>query len=354
MSFPVLPLPKRRDSDYEVGELLGRGNFVSVYSAVEIPTGRHVALKVVDRYRCTKLKKTADLAMEKHCLQRANHPNIIKMLAHFSDTLTVFVVLEECLGGELWDAVKTVGSPDHMARHYVGQLLNAIEYLRHANVVHRDLKAENCMLTDTGVLKLIDFGTAKDLENPQIKGSGNTSRSKVFEDYVGTPQFMAPEVIENKCSDFRSDTWSLGCCIYQVIVGAPPFHAASEYLVFCKIMDMKLEIPPGVHPLAKELITKMVVKAQDARLGAHDLRDIKEHAWFKDFKFQGLHQRAKPVMSLVDSCLRGIGRNLKEMQAQIDAYSKKGEMGQEILDRLERMRVSKKIQDDATPPDGDC
>merc|ERR1719478_833732 len=197
MSFPLPPLRKdRKDSDYEIGELLGRGNFVTVYSAVEIDTQRPCALKVVDRYRCDKLKKTNDLYMERHCLRRVNHPNIIKMFAWFSDTLTVFVDMEECVNGELWDMVKTVGCPDHTARHYFCQLLDALEYLRQANIVHRDLKCENIMIAERDVVKLIDFGTAKDLENPHLKGSGNQNRSKVFEHYVGTPQFMAPEIIE--------------------------------------------------------------------------------------------------------------------------------------------------------------
>merc|ERR1712070_1367768 len=162
--------------------------------------------------------------------------------------------MEECLGGELWDSVKTVGCADPTARHYLVQLLNAIHYLRQARVIHRDLKAENCMISEGGVLKLIDFGTAKDLENPHIKGSGNASRHKVFDDYVGTPQFMPPEVINNTCTDNRSDTWSLGCTIFQTLVGIPPFHAGSEYLVFCKIMDMNLKFPPGINPDAKDLI----------------------------------------------------------------------------------------------------
>jgi len=330
---------------------LGRGNFVSVYSAVEIPTGKNVALKVVDRYRCTKLKKTNDLYMEKHCLRRANHPNIIKMLAHFTDTLTVFVVMEECLGGEVWDAVKTVGCPDNTARHYVAQLLNALQYLRDARIVHRDLKAENMMLAERGVVKLIDFGTAKDLENPQIKGSGNASRNKVFENYVGTPQFMPPEVIENKFTDFRSDTWSLGCTIYQILAGVPPFHAASEYLVFCKIVELDLKFPPGIHPKAHDLITRMVVKDPDLRLGAHSIEDIKSHSYFEGVTFDGAHNGNVPVPTLAESCLKRIGRNLKEFQPTLDKWSKKAELNKQLQDVLERMQVAQKWQDDATPPD---
>eukprot|EP00927_Polykrikos_kofoidii_P053719 TRINITY_DN48283_c0_g1_i1.p1 TRINITY_DN48283_c0_g1~~TRINITY_DN48283_c0_g1_i1.p1 ORF type:complete len:355 (+),score=50.79 TRINITY_DN48283_c0_g1_i1:81-1145(+) len=349
MSFPVRRPQKKKDTDYEIGELLGRGNFVSVYRAVEIATGVTYALKVVDRYRCDKLKKTNDLYMEKHCLLRCNHPNIIKMFAHFTDTLTVFVVMEDCSVGELWDLIKTVGCPDPTARHYFLQLINAAEYLRQARIVHRDIKDENILINGEAVLKLIDFGTAKDLENPQIKGSGNASRNRVFEDYVGTAQFMAPEVIENKSSDFRSDTWSLGCTFFQTLVGCPPFHAASEYLVYCKITEQKLEFPPGVNSDAVDLISKMVVTDPDERLGAHDIEQVKNHAYFSGCVFEGAHARPQPVPSLVDCCLGAIGRRMKEMQTAVKSWPGKAALRPQISAVLERMQVAQKWRDDAIP-----
>jgi len=334
-----------------VGELLGRGNFTSVYRATEIATGRHCALKVVDRYRCDRLKKTNDLYMEKHCLQRTNHPNIVKMLAHFTDTLTVYVVLEECLGGELWEVVKTVGCTVSLAKHYLAQVVSAVEYLRQARIVHRDLKAENIMLTATQVVKLIDFGTAKDLENPHIKGSGNTSRRKVFEDYVGTPQFMPPEVIENKCTDFRSDTWSLGCTIFQVLAGVPPFHAASEYLIFTRIMDLDLKFPPGVDLEAQDMIARMVLKDADKRLGCNDIEEIKSHRFFDGVQFKEAHLKSPPVPTLVELCLQRIGRQLPKFGEALTRVESLGGVTDATLQVLERMRTAQKWQDDVLPPE---
>ncbi|CAK9069191.1 unnamed protein product [Durusdinium trenchii] len=216
MSFPLPPLVRRKDTEFDIGILLGRGTFTSVYAAVEKKTGLRCAMKIVDRYRCERLKKTADLYMEKHCLQRTNHSNIIKMLGWFSDNTNIFVMLEECLGGELWEVIKTVGCPVGRARHYLAQVVNAVSYLRQANIVHRDLKAENIMLTELGVVKLIDFGTAKDLENPHIKGSGN-------------------EVIENKSSDHRSDI----CFLREY----PLMHVASSAKWLWK-MPMCVSVQP--------------------------------------------------------------------------------------------------------------
>lgn len=351
MSFPLPPQRRQRDTDYEVGELFGRGTYTSVYQAKEIASGKTFAMKIVDRYRCERLKKTKDLYMEKHCLMRTNHPNIIKMRSWFSDTASVFVVLEECMGGELWDVVKTVGCPDIRARHYMAQVIDGMEYLRQARIVHRDLKAENIMLTRTQMVKIIDFGTAKDLENPQIEGSGNASRQKVFKDYVGTPQFMPHEVIENKCTDFRSDTWSLGCLIFQVLTGCPPFHGASEYLVFQRIIALDLQIPPGVHPQAKDLITRMVVKDADARLGGRDLEEVRTHPYFEGVAFGDAHKRPAPVLSLADICLQKVGRNLKDFEKTLETWEGRAALSPELRGALERMELSQKWQDDVLPPE---
>lgn len=353
MSFPIRPFAKHRDTDFELGEIYGRGTFTSVYQATEKATGKSFAVKIVDRYRCDRLKKTKDIWMERHCLSRTNHPNIIKMLGWFSDTLAVYVLMEECMGGELWDVVKTIGCPDGRARHYLAQLINAVEYMRQARIVHRDLKCENIMLTDLGVVKVIDFGTAKDLENPHIKGSGNQSRHKVFEDYVGTPQFMPAEVIENKCSDVRSDTWSLGCTFFQVLVGCPPFHGASEYLIFTRVMDMDLVIPPGLNPDAQDLITRMVVKDADARLGARDLEEVRSHPYFAGEAFEDRHLRPPPVLSLVDLCLQKVGRQLKSLGKELGGWEGRASLRPEVQAVLERMQVAQKWQDDVLPPEDD-
>jgi len=308
-----------------------------------------MAVKIIDRYRCEKLKKTADVTMEKHCLRRLNHTNIVKMHGFFTDSCSVFMVLEECSGGELWEFVKAVGLTTRQAKHYLPQIINAMDYFRQANIVHRDLKAENVMLTGTGVAKIIDFGTAKDLWNPQIKGAGNASRRKVFEHYVGTPQFMAAEIIENRFSDFRSDTWAFGCFMFQVLVGAPPFHGASEYLVFLRIMDMDLQFPPGIDPLAKDMIQKIVVKDPDARLGCTDVNEWRNHPYLAEVKHEGIHTQPQPVMSLAELCLRKAGHRIKALKKDMKDRRKELEdnLRPELLAVLDRTVMVQKWLDDS-------
>ena len=350
MSFPLPASVRRKDTDFEIGILLGRGTFTSVYAAVEKKTGLRCAMKIVDRYRCERLKKTADLYMERHCLQRTNHRNIIKMLGWFSDNTNVYVMLEECLGGELWELIKTVGCPVSRARHYLAQVINAVSYLRQARIVHRDLKAENIMLTEVGLVKLIDFGTAKDLENPHIKGAGNASRHKVFEDYVGTPQFMPKEVIENKSSDHRSDIWSLGCTIFQVLSGCPPFHEKSEYLIFQRVLALDLQFPPGIHADAHDLISKMVAEDADARLGASNIDDVKDHAFFQQCSFDQIHLQSVPVLSLADLCLQRIGNNMKHFEEVLPSWSSSSNLVDPLREQVERIQLVHRWQEDVLPP----
>ena len=123
-----------------------------------------------------------------------------------------------------------------MYRYYVTHILKAVQILhRKYHIVHRDLKPENILLNKGYQIKLIDFGTAKDLSRPDIKGSGNGLKGRVpFEHYVGTPNYMAPECIHNKASEQISDVYSLSGLLYFLKVGSPPFAGGSEYLIFQK------------------------------------------------------------------------------------------------------------------------
>merc|ERR1719409_2425658 len=99
------------------------------------------------------------------------------------------------------------------------------------------------MIQKPAIIKVIDFGSAKDLRNPQVRGAGNTGTRRQFHDYVGTPNFMAPEMIRNKFSDTRCDIWSIGCTLFQCLTGLPPFASRSEYLTYIKAMSGEFEIP---------------------------------------------------------------------------------------------------------------
>jgi len=307
MSYPIAPKPRRRPDDFNIGKQLGDGSLSTVVVGIERATGKRYALKVFDRRLLRSNKKDADVTMEEHCLRRLNHPSIVKLHSSFRDGDAAYLALELLTGGELWAMVKDVGCPDRLARHYLGQVVEAVSYLRDAQIVHRDLKAENAIISAQGNVKLVDFGTAKDLANPHIKGAGTVSFKKVLEDNVGTPNFMAPEVIRNKFSDFRSDVWSLGCMIYQVVTGLPPFGSVDLERVYRRAMAARLKIPTGLSEAARDLIRRMVVLDPMARLFA-PLRAEGPH-------FEGAHCQPAPVPSLEELCLRALGSRWERLGA---------------------------------------
>lgn len=329
MTYPLPTKLSRRVDDFFVKDLLGEGSLSTVHLAVDRITKRRLALKIFDRSALRSNKKDADVTMEEHCLRRLNHPGVAKLFASFRDGHAAYLVVELCPGGELWAIVKDVGCSDRCARHYFAQIIEAVSYLRDAQIVHRDIKAENVMIGEEGNAKLIDFGSAKDLANPNVKGAGTVSFKKVQWDNVGTPNFMAPEVIRNKFSDFRSDIWSLGCTIFQVITGMPPFGGGDICRVYKLALAARLSYPSSINADARNLISRMVVRDPNDRLGGADIRELRAHQYFASFparklgsRFEGAHCRAAPVLSLEESCLRAIGRRWAQVGQSMPAWVK--------------------------------
>jgi serine/threonine protein kinase len=164
------------------------------------------------------------------------------------------------------------------AKVFLRQLVTAVEYMHRAGIAHRDIKAENVLIGRDGKsVKLIDFGSSRDLLNPKVEGSGTFTFKWTFKNYVGTPNFMAPEAIGNSENDCVSDVWSLGCTFFQVLQGIPPFSAGSEYLVLLRSKSIDLLFHPSVSAEAEELIKAMVVEDRTKRIR---MDDVKRHKFF--------------------------------------------------------------------------
>lgn len=304
---------------------MGDGSLSQVHVATENSTGETFAIKIFNRQFLRSNHKEADVSMEEHSLRRIHHPGVVKLHACFADEGQSYMVLEYCPGGDLWDLAKDVGCSDSVGRHYLSQVVEAMSYLRDTSIAHRDIKGENVLIGRGGNAKLVDFGSAKDFANPHIKGGGTKSFKKVLEENVGTPNFMAPEVVKNKFSDHRSDTWSLGCTVYQVMSGLPPF-GTNLLKVYNRSLKARLPLPPGISEEAADLIKRMVVLDPNGRLGATDVRELKNHAFFRPVpscgpRFQGASKHAAPVPTLEELCFRVIGRNWAKFAPRIESHA---------------------------------
>ena len=167
---------------------------------------------------------------------------------------------------------------------------------------------------------------------------------------VGTPQFMPREVIENKCTDQRSDIWSLGCTIFQVLSGCPPFHERSDYLIFQRVLAMDLQFPPGIDPDARALVIAMVVEDADGRLGAESIEEVKGHVFFEGCSFEGIHERPVPVVSLADMCLKRIGHDMKHFEQVLPTWSGASCLAAPLRERLERIQLAHQWREEVLPP----
>jgi 3-phosphoinositide dependent protein kinase-1 len=162
-----------------------------------------------------------------------------------------------------------------------------LEYLHNSGVIHRDLKPENVLLDANMHLKLTDFGTAK------VIGTEKNARSNSF---VGTAEYVSPELLNDKVTYKSSDLWALGCIIYQMITGRTPFRGMSEFLIFQKVGQADFQYPKGFPEIAKDLINQLLVLDPEKRIGCREAgyHEIKSHPFFKEIDFDNLHKLTPP------------------------------------------------------------
>jgi 3-phosphoinositide dependent protein kinase-1 len=196
-------------------------------------------------------------------LNRLRHPNIIRLYQTFQDDCNLYFLLELLDGGELLTHLlhegRQLGMDEDLARFYLADVVNAVEFMHANQVLHRDLKPENMVVCkDTGGhLKLIDFGSAKNLADATLNGPN----------FVGTPEYMPPETIDNKEPTYASDMWAFGCILYQLLTGETPFSGGSAYLTFLRVQDGSYYVPDNLSDEAKDLISKLLQKDPKLRLG---------------------------------------------------------------------------------------
>ncbi|XP_061491345.1 cGMP-dependent protein kinase 1 isoform X3 [Rhineura floridana] len=272
-------------SDFNIIDTLGVGGFGRV-ELVQLKTdeSKTFAMKILKKRHIVDTRQQEHIRSEKQIMQGAHSDFIVRLYRTFKDSKYLYMLMEACLGGELWTILRDRGSfEDSTTRFYTACVVEAFAYLHSKGIIYRDLKPENLILDHRGYAKLVDFGFAKKI------GFGKKTWT-----FCGTPEYVAPEIILNKGHDISADYWSLGILMYELLTGSPPFSGPDPmktYNIILRGIDM-IEFPKKIAKNAANLIKKLCRDNPSERLGnlKNGVKDIQKHKWFEGFNWEGLRK----------------------------------------------------------------
>ncbi|XP_053317820.1 death-associated protein kinase 3 [Spea bombifrons] len=267
---------------FEMGEELGSGQFAIVRKCRDRRTGVEYAAKFIKKRRLSSSRRGVsreEIEREVDILREIQHPNIITLHDVFENRTDVVLILELVSGGELFDFLAQKESlTEEEATMFLKQILDGVHYLHHKSIAHFDLKPENIMLLDQTSpnprIKLIDFGIAHKIQ------AGNE-----FKNIFGTPEFVAPEIVNYEPLGLEADMWSIGVITYILLSGASPFLGETKQETLTNISgvnyDFDEEYFSNTSELAKDFIRRLLVKDPKKRMS---IDQSLEHSWIKAIK----------------------------------------------------------------------
>ncbi|XP_010138564.1 PREDICTED: serine/threonine-protein kinase 36, partial [Buceros rhinoceros silvestris] len=245
---------------YHVLEMIGEGSFGRVYKGRRKHSGGVVALKFIPKVGRSE-KELKNLHREIEIMRGLHHPNIIQMLDSFETDKEV-VVVTDYAEGELFQILEDDGSlPEDQVQTIAAQLVSALYYLHSHRILHRDMKPQNILLGKDGVVKLCDFGFARAM----------SIHTMVLTSIKGTPLYMSPELVEERPYDHTADLWSVGCILYELFVGTPPFYTSSIFQLVNLIVKEPIKWPVAMSPVFKSFLQGLLMKDPHQRLSWPEL-----------------------------------------------------------------------------------
>ena len=264
--------------NYDVIKQLGKGGYGKVYEVRNKKTGEIRACKHLSKLSIKNLEK---FEREINILIKTDHPHIIKLYEIFESQRSLYLVMEECKGGEVFDKIiehiqsKQMYSEKDAANMFL-QLMSSIEYCHNNGICHRDLKPENLLYLNAGnekdnPIKVIDFGLSQIFTDRKLKTK------------VGTAYYVAPEILMGDYNE-KCDIWSAGVILYIFLSGDPPFNGPNDAAIYNKISQMKFSFPEkkwgNISNEAKDLIIHMLAPEKER----YNAKQVLAHPWFKNAK----------------------------------------------------------------------
>ncbi|XP_046858995.1 RAC-alpha serine/threonine-protein kinase-like [Xenia sp. Carnegie-2017] len=274
--------------DFTILKVLGKGTFGKVMLAKQKATNELFALKVLKKEVIVAKDEVFHTLTENRVLQLCKHPFLTELRFSFQTRDRLVFVMEYVNGGELFFHLsKERVFPEERSKFYASEIILAVEYLHEQNVVYRDLKLENLLLDSEGHIKITDFGLCKE----EISFGATTKT------FCGTPEYLAPEVLEDNDYGRSVDWWGVGIVMYEMMCGRLPFYSRDHEVLFELILTEDVKFPQRLTDLAKSVLGGLLEKNPKQRLGGDvsDANQIKKHPFFRDVNWTDvLNKKIKP------------------------------------------------------------
>ena len=275
----------RRDKvsldDFTMLKTVGKGSFGKVIQVKHTKTDQIYAMKVLKKDHVVRRKQVEHTRTERRILEEVEHPFIVSLRFAFQTTQKLYMVFDFFNGGELFHYLSTGGRFSvERARFYGAEILLGLEHLHGLNIVYRDLKPENLLLDATGHIRITDFGLSKEgVDDDNVKS------------FCGTPEYLAPEVLNRDPYGKAVDWWSYGTLLYEMLSGLPPYYDRNREKMYQKIMYAKLTFKKHMSEEARDVCAGLLEREPTKRLGYNGATEIKERPFFASMDWDALMRK---------------------------------------------------------------
>jgi serine/threonine protein kinase len=290
-------------ADFVFLKRISSGAYARVFLARKEKTGDIYAIKVTPRSSISQKNALKRLLSERDILLQFTSPFIVTFCTFsfsptdfsITGTRNLYLAMEFLPGGDLYSLLEHLGTlSETNARIYAAQIVSALHYLHSHDILHRDLKPDNILIAANGQLKLTDFGLSfLGVVDRGIKDDSVATADSI----VGTPDYLAPEIVLSQPHSFTADYWSLGIILYEFLVGVPPFHGDTEGATFANAVRGAFDFADAeLSAEARDLIRRLLLVDPRARLGANGIAEIQAHPWFADIDWAAVEELAPPFV----------------------------------------------------------
>ncbi|CAM9566566.1 unnamed protein product, partial [Phaeothamnion confervicola] len=259
---------------FKIIKVIGKGSFGKVFLVRERMSGDIYAMKVLRKANVIRRNQVEHTKTERNVLGYVKHPFIVGLNMAFQTPEKLFFVLDYCAGGELFFHLGKLGKfPEPRAKFYAAEITLALHHVHKLDIIYRDLKPENVLLDAQGHVRLTDFGLSKE---------GITNTTSGAHSFCGTPEYLAPEILNRQGHGRAVDWWSLGALLYEMLTGLPPFYCQERERLFEKIRRGQLSYPTYLSEQAQGILQGLLTRDPSKRLGSSDddAEEVKRHPFF--------------------------------------------------------------------------